>query len=51
MPRLLQLAVMIPVFGDEIRVPGPPWPVQRALAWILGPVARAGGYRAKLSSR
>ena len=49
MPPLLQLAVMIPAFADEIRVPKPPWPVQQAMARVLGPVARARGYRPKLS--
>jgi len=45
MPSLLQLAVMIPVFGDEIRATSPPWPVQRALALALGPIARARGLK------
>ena len=49
MPALLQLAVMIPAFADEIRVPSPPWPVQMAMARVLGPVARARGHRAKLT--
>jgi hypothetical protein len=46
MPSLLQIAVMIPVFSDEIRPTRPPWPVQRAVAAVLGPVARRRGYRA-----
>ena len=45
MPPLLQLAVMIPEFSDEIRVTRPPWSVQRAIAALLGPVARRRGYR------
>jgi len=45
MPSLLQLAVMIPVFADEIRTTRPPWPVQRAAAAVLAPVARRRGYR------
>ena len=49
MPSLLQLAVMIPVFADEIRPTRPPWPVQRAAAAILAPVARRRGYRATAS--
>ena len=49
MPALLQLAVMIPAFGDEMRVTRPPWPVQRALAAALGPLARRRGYRARLA--
>jgi quercetin dioxygenase-like cupin family protein len=46
MPRPLQLAVMVPEFGDEIRVTSPPWPVLRALAAVLRPLARARGVRA-----
>jgi quercetin dioxygenase-like cupin family protein len=45
MPTLLQIAAMIPVFSDEIRPTRPPWPVQRAAAAVLGPVARLRGYR------
>ncbi len=45
MPRPLQLAVMVPEFGDEIRPVTPPWPVLRALTAVLGPIARARGYR------
>lgn len=47
MPGLLQLSLMIPAFGDEIRPIRPPWAVQRALAAVLGPVARRRGLRAK----
>ncbi len=49
MPHAMQLAVMIPVFGDEIRVTRPPWSVQRAFAALLGPVARRRGHRARLT--
>lgn len=45
LPGILQLAAMIPAFADEIRPTRPPWPVQRALAAVLGPVARLRGYR------
>lgn len=45
MPELLQVAVMLPEFSDEIRLTRPPWPVQRAAAFLLGPVARGRGYR------
>jgi quercetin dioxygenase-like cupin family protein len=45
MPSLLQLAVMVPAFGDEIRPTSPPWGVLRALSGLLGPIARARGYR------
>lgn len=49
MPRLLQLAVMVPEFGDEIRPASPPWPVLRALTAVLGPVARMRGYQARIA--
>jgi quercetin dioxygenase-like cupin family protein len=45
MPSLLQLAVLMPAFGDEIRPTSPPWPLLRALGWVLGPLARIRGYR------
>jgi mannose-6-phosphate isomerase-like protein (cupin superfamily) len=45
MPHLLQLAVMVPEFGNEIRPVTPPWPVLRALTAVLGPIAKARGYR------
>jgi len=45
MPSLLQLAVLVPAFGDEIRPTSPPWPLLRAITWLLGPIARARGYR------
>jgi mannose-6-phosphate isomerase-like protein (cupin superfamily) len=45
MPKLLQLAVMVPEYGDEIRPAKPPWPVLRVLTAVLGPIARARGYR------
>ena len=46
MPTLLQVAVLIPVYADEIRPTRPPWPVQRAVAAVLGPIACRRGYRA-----
>jgi quercetin dioxygenase-like cupin family protein len=48
MPRPLQLAVMVPEFGDEIRPASPPWPILRALAAVLHPIARLRGYRARV---
>jgi quercetin dioxygenase-like cupin family protein len=45
MPSLLQLAVMVPAFGEEIRPTSPPWPLLRAITWLLGPLARRRGYR------
>jgi quercetin dioxygenase-like cupin family protein len=50
MPRPLQLAVMVPEFGREIRPAGIPWPVLRSLALLLRPIARARGYRPRVSS-
>jgi quercetin dioxygenase-like cupin family protein len=46
MPSLLQLAVSVPAFAQEIRVTRPPWPVQRVLFALLGPIARLRGLRA-----
>jgi quercetin dioxygenase-like cupin family protein len=50
MPRPLQLAVMVPEFGDEVRPTSPPWPVLRALTAVLAPIARRRGHspRARL---
>ncbi len=48
MPRPLQLAVMVPEFGSEIRPASPPWPVLRALTAVLGPIARLRGYRGRV---
>ena len=47
MPQLLQLAVMVPEFGDEIRPTSPPWPVLRLLTAALAPMARIRGYQAR----
>jgi len=44
-PSLLQMAVMIPEFSDEIRLTRPPFPVLRLLALLLSPIARLRGYR------
>jgi quercetin dioxygenase-like cupin family protein len=46
MPSLLQLAVSVPAFAPEIRVTHPPWPVQRVLFALLGPIARLRGLHA-----
>jgi quercetin dioxygenase-like cupin family protein len=46
MPALLQLAVLVTEFGDEIRPTRPWWPLLRLLAMLLGPLARWRGYRA-----
>jgi hypothetical protein len=43
-PSLLRFAALGPGFADEIRLVSPPWPVQRALFALLGPIARRRGY-------
>jgi quercetin dioxygenase-like cupin family protein len=48
MPKLLAVASMVTEFGDTIRPVSPPWPVLRALAAALGPIAKARGYHAGL---
>lgn len=50
MPRPLQLAAMVPEFENEIRPLSPPWPVLRAAAVVLAPLARARGYRARVTA-
>jgi len=50
MPRPLQLAVMVPQFAEEIRPTSPPWPLLRAAATLLAPLARARGYRASVAT-
>jgi hypothetical protein len=50
MPAPLQLALLVPEFEDEIRTVSPPWPVLRALSTLLGPLARARGYRGRISA-
>jgi Cupin domain len=46
---LLQVAVMVPEFSDEIRLTRPPWPVIRALSDGLGPIARWRGLEGRLA--
>lgn len=48
MPSTLQLAVLVPEFGDELRPLSPPWPLLKALTTVLGPVARARGYKGRI---
>jgi quercetin dioxygenase-like cupin family protein len=50
MPHPLQLAVMVPEFGDEIRPASPPWPVLRSLTALLGPLARMRGYAGRAAA-
>ncbi len=47
LPSLLQMAVGVPYFGDEIRLTSLPWPVQRTLFAVLAPIARMLGYKAE----
>ncbi len=49
LPSILQLAVIIPAFGNEIRPTSPPWPILKAVSTLLSPLARARGYRAEYS--
>jgi glyoxylate utilization-related uncharacterized protein len=49
MPGLLQLVVLVPEFEDELRPLSPPWPLLKALATVLGPLARARGYRGRIA--
>jgi mannose-6-phosphate isomerase-like protein (cupin superfamily) len=51
MPSLLQLAVMVPAFGAEIRPTTPPWPLLKMITALLAPLARVRGYRATYSRR
>lgn len=44
-PSFWQVAVMAPYFGDAIRLPSPPWAVQRAIFGVLAPIGRMLGYR------
>jgi mannose-6-phosphate isomerase-like protein (cupin superfamily) len=46
MPSLLQLAVMVPAFGAEIRPTTPPWPLLKTITALIAPLARIRGYRA-----
>lgn len=42
-PSLMLISVLLPLFGREIRPTSPPWPILRALCWVLAPVARVRG--------
>lgn len=46
MPSLWQLAVMLPVFEQEIRPTRPPWPLLKTATAAIAPLARRRGYRA-----
>jgi hypothetical protein len=45
---LLRVAAMVPEFREEIRLTRPPWPVVRAMAALLRPVARLRGLQGRL---
>ena len=45
LPPRFQMALMVPYFGDEIRLTSPPWPVQKFIFGILAPIDRLLGYR------
>ncbi len=45
MPSLLQLALSGPAFGREMRLPSPPWLIQRLALAPLAPLARLRGLR------
>ena len=46
MPPLLQMVALVQPYARVMRPTSPPWPVLRLTAWVLGPLARARGYRA-----
>jgi quercetin dioxygenase-like cupin family protein len=41
---ILRIAIMLPQFAQSIRPTSPPWPILRAICWVLKPLARARGY-------
>ena len=49
-PSFWQVAVMAPYFGDDIRLPSPPWTVQKAFFGLLAPIGRMLGYRPEYPS-
>lgn len=49
MPKLLPLAALAKEFADEIRPVSLPWPLVRALAATLGPIARRRGYHGRFT--
>lgn len=46
LPALLNIVVLVPNFGAEVRPASPPWPLLRAMALFFRPIA--GNYRAAL---
>jgi quercetin dioxygenase-like cupin family protein len=49
MPSILQLALLVPEFHEEMRPTSPPWPLLRMLAALLAPVAKLRGYQSSYS--
>lgn len=45
---LLNVAMMTPVFANEIRLTSPPWPIVRLTAFVLRPLARLRGVQPRL---
>lgn len=45
LPSILQLAVLMQEYDQEIRVTQPPRRIQQLLMWTLGPLGRLLGYR------
>lgn len=46
LPALLNIVVLVPNFGNEVRPTSPPWPMLRAMALFFRPIA--GNYRSAL---
>jgi mannose-6-phosphate isomerase-like protein (cupin superfamily) len=46
MPSLLQLAVMVPAFGAEIRPTAPPWPLLKMISAVIAPLSKIRGHHA-----
>lgn len=44
MPPLLQMVALVQPYARVMRPTSPPWPLLRAMAWLLGPLARVRGY-------
>ena len=49
-PTFWQMAVMASNFGDAIRIPYPPWTLQKVVFGVLAPIGRMLGYRPEYPS-
>lgn len=49
MPKLLPLVSLVGEFAEEIRPVNPPWPLLRALAATLAPLAHARGHKGRIT--